>query len=148
MSKHDLSVFVMGSFDGLTCGAGTIAASYLAGNVHVLILVALGLALAEAVAMAGGQYLSEISSGVSTLKHAGIIGLSACLGVLLPALPFLLFVVPIALVACILMTVGMAMLIAQVRASSVGVARSYLQTFAILCAAGGLSVGITLLVGK
>lgn len=147
MKQNDISVFVMGCFDGLTCGAGTIAVSYLAGNTHLLVLVAVGLAIAEAVAMAGGQYLSEQASGISTLRHAGIIGIAAMTGTLVPALPFLFASKHIALIGTLVLLVAMAVLIAQVRVKSHGFRQAYGQTFAILLCAGGLSVGVTLLLG-
>ena len=66
------------------------------------------------------------------------------IGSFLPALPFLFFVKPVALmVACVLVLVA-AVVIAQFRVPTQGVVRAYVQTYGILVMAAGLSIGVTL----
>lgn len=143
MSRDELSKVIFGSFDGMTCVLGVIAAGCVTGNMHALILAAIGLSLAEGVAMAGGTYLSEVAD-VQSVKHAGLIGGASCVGVLVPALPFLFApkMVAIALSACL--TCLLAVIIAQARVTSLGAIAAYAQTFAILLFAAGVSILVTL----
>ncbi len=141
--REGMSQAIFGSFDGLSCVLGVIAAGYIAGDFHALALSAVGLALAEGIAMAGGSYLSDVTS-VNSLRHAGIIGGAAFVGVLLPALPFLVAPRQIALALSILLTIALAVLIAQVRAPTGGRIRAYAQTFAILVVAAFASIAVSL----
>ena len=138
---------IFGSFDGLTCVLGLIAAGYLTGNGRVIVLSALALAIGEMVAMFGGEYLSETRQRVGALRSAGIIGLAAGLGAFLPAVPFLFAPKPVALACTLALVAALAVLIAQARVGAHGVMRAYGQTFGLLVAAALLSIGATLAAG-
>jgi VIT1/CCC1 family predicted Fe2+/Mn2+ transporter len=145
--KEEVGKAIFGSFDGMTCVLGIIAAGYISGDTHALVLAAIGLAIAEAVAMSGGTYLSEVAN-VDTARHACIIGIAAFIGVLLPVLPFIFLPFTIALIASIFITIALATAIAQVRISESGVVRAYAQTFAILVVAAAASILVTLALNK
>lgn len=141
--NDSISKAIFGSFDGMTCVLGVISAGIIAGDIHALVLTAVGLAIAEGIAMAGGSLLSEVTN-VNTVEHSAIIGSAAFVGVILPALPFLFLPRPLALPVSLAIIFMMAVSIAQVRVSADGWWRAYAQTFAILVVAGGASVLITL----
>lgn len=143
MSSDGLSKAIFGACDGVTCVLGVIAAGYITGDTHALVLAAVGLAIAEGIAMAGGSYLSELVN-VHRIEHAAIIGVAACVGVLVPALPFLFAPRPTALVLSLLCTLVLAVVIAQAKVKESGWLRAYVQTLAILFVAGGASVLVTL----
>lgn len=143
MKKEEIGQAIFGSFDGMTCVLGVIAAEYIAGDIRDLILSCLALAIGEAIAMCGGSYLSEIVA-VDRLKHALIIGIAACIGVILPVIPFLFMPRSIALVISALITIALGVAIAQARVAKEGAMRAYVQTFAILTAAAAASILVTL----
>ena len=136
---------IFGSFDGLTSVLGVIAAACLVSNAHVVVVAACGLAIASAVSMAGGEYLSEMSRRTGELNRAGIMACATFIGSFLPAVPFLFLAKPAALVVAGVLVVAAAAVIAQFRLPTQGVERAYLQTFGILVVAAGLSIGATLL---
>jgi len=135
---------IFGSFDGLTSALGVIAAAYLTGNTHVLVATACGLAIASAVSMGGGEFLSETSQRSGELNRAGIMAAATFIGSFLPAIPFLFFARPFALMIACVLVLAAATVIAQFRVPTQGVVRAYLQTFGILMVAAGLSIGATL----
>lgn len=142
-ASDNLSKAIFGSFDGMTCVLGVIAAGITTGDQHALILAAIGLALAESIAMAGGTYLSEITD-VHSIQHAAIIGGASLFGVLFPTFPFLFVPKPFAVAVSMALTCLLTVAIAQVRVSSLGFVRAYIQTFAIVLVAAGVSVLATL----
>lgn len=141
--KEAIGKAIFGSFDGMTCVLGIIAAGYVSGDAHALVLGAIGLAIAEGVAMLGGSYLSELVA-VDRWKHAAIIGIAACIGVLLPAIPFLFAPFSIALIISAGITIALAAVIAQMRVQESGALQAYAQTFAILLVAAAASILVTL----
>lgn len=142
-NKQEIGKAIFGSFDGMTCVLGVIAAGVISGDTHALILASIGLCIAESVAMCGGSYLSEIVA-VDRVKQASIIGVSAGIGVILPVLPFLIASHSLAIVGSAVMTLGMACAIAQARIESSGRIAAYVQTFAILLIAAIASILVTL----
>ena len=135
---------IFGSFDGLTSALGVIAAAYLTGNTHILVATACGLAIASAVSMAGGEFLSETSKRNGALNRAGIMAVATFIGSFLPAIPFLFFVKPVALMVACVLVLAAAAVIAQFRVPTQGVVRAYLQTYSILVVAAGLSILATM----
>jgi hypothetical protein len=136
---------VFGGFDGLTSVLGVIAAAYLAGSTHVLVVASLGLAIAAAVSMGGGLFLSETDTSKGKWRRTGIMTSATFVGCVIPALPFLFLPRIGALLVAGVLVLMSAVLIAQIRVPTHGIARAYIQTFAILLLAGGLSIGCTLL---
>jgi hypothetical protein len=145
--NDNLSKFVFGSFDGLTCVLGVIAGCYISGNIHTLVFSVIGLALAEGVAMAGGSYLSEVVA-VYRLRHAAIIGVASAIGILVPALPFFFAPQRVAVLLSLFLTCALAVIIAQVRVRTLGALEAYTQTFAIVLFAAGISIMATLLLNR
>lgn len=76
---------VFGAFDGVVTVLGAVFA--LSGNVHALIVTAVGLAAAGVVSMAGGEWLSDSEHGFGSSL---VIGLTTGLGTLAPVLPYML----------------------------------------------------------
>jgi VIT1/CCC1 family predicted Fe2+/Mn2+ transporter len=136
---------IFGSFDGLTSALGVMAAAYLTSTAHVLVAAACGLAIAAAVSMAGGEFLSETSGKEGQVNRAGIMAVATFVGSFLPAIPFLFQAKPAALIVAGVLVLAAAVAIAQYRVPSQGMVRAYLQTYGILVVAAGLSIGVTLL---
>jgi VIT1/CCC1 family predicted Fe2+/Mn2+ transporter len=136
---------IFGSFDGLVSALGVIAAAYLVGNAHLLVTAAAGLAIAAAVSMAGGAFLSEPTYQKGEAKRAGVMALATFVGAFLPAVPFLFFAKPVALIGTLVLVIAASTAIAQARVPTHGYRRAYLQTLVILVVASGLSIGMTLL---
>jgi len=145
--KEIVSKAIFGSFDGMTCILGVIAAGYIIGDTHALVLSAVGLALASGISMTGGAYLSDVTN-VNTVKYALVIGVASCIGILLPSLPFAFAPKPLALLLCALITCALGVLIAQARVSSLGILKAYGQTFLIIGAAAGVSIAVTTALNK
>jgi VIT1/CCC1 family predicted Fe2+/Mn2+ transporter len=145
--NDNLSKFVFGSFDGMTCVLGVVAGCYVSGNIHALILSVVGLAIAEGIAMAGGSYLSELV-GIYRVRHALIIGIASAVGILVPAFPFFFAPAHVAILLSLFLTCVLAVIIAQVRVRTLGALEAYVQTFVLILMAAGVSVVVTLLLNK
>lgn len=129
--SDNMSKAVFGSFDGMTCILGVIAGCYVSGDMRTLMLSAIGLAIAEGIAMAGGSYLSEIVA-VYRLQHAFIIGVASAIGILVPALPFFFAPRNVAILLSLFLTCAFAAIIAQVRVKQMGALEAYVQTYVIV----------------
>lgn len=140
----NVSKAIFGSFDGLCCVLGVIAAGYVSGDIHALLLAAVGLSVAEGIAMAGGSYLSELV-GVYRLRHAAIIGIASAVGILVPAFPFFFAPRRIAILLSMFLVVCFAVIIASFRIKTLGALEAYVQTFLLILVAAGISVAVTLL---
>lgn len=145
--NENIGKAIFGSFDGMNCVLGVITAGYFVSDSRALFLTAAGLAVAGAVSMGGGSYLSEITS-IHTIEHAVIIGFSSFFGVLLPVLPFLFLpkLIATCISACVMCLIAIS--IAQFRTQSGKWWISYVQTFSILFCATIASIVITLLLEK
>lgn len=140
----NVSKAIFGSFDGLCCVLGVIAAGYVSGDIHALLLAVIGLSIAEGIAMAGGSYLSELVS-VYRMRHALIIGVASAVGILVPALPFFFAPRRIAILLSLFLVVCFAVIIAGFRIKTLGALEAYVQTFAIVLVAAVVSIAVTLL---
>jgi predicted membrane protein (TIGR00267 family) len=105
------------------------------------------LAVAATVSMAGGEFLSDTGAAGARRRRAGIMGLATFIGSFLPVIPYLVLAGTPATVASVVVTVLMAVGIAQARVPKQGVRAAYVQTFAILIVAGALSVIATVALG-
>jgi VIT1/CCC1 family predicted Fe2+/Mn2+ transporter len=123
---------VFGLFDGLTSLIGVLLPLLGRGDAATLIRTALGLALAEAVGMAAGAWLSDSDEGPAV---ASVIGTATGLGTLLPTIPFGLLPLPTARLACIAIIGALTMLIALVRARERGLRRALAETALVLALA-------------
>lgn len=130
MSSKLLKPAVFGTFDGLTAVLGVLLSLH--GHPGWVLPSALGLAVAEGVGMAAGEWLSESGSGFAA---SGVIGGSTALGSLLPAVPFAVLPMPWAAVASALVLVALGAAIAAVRSRDRGWGRALLETFGVLVAA-------------
>jgi VIT1/CCC1 family predicted Fe2+/Mn2+ transporter len=144
MVNDNLSRGIFGGFDGMCCVLGVIAAGYVTGDIHALLLSVIGLSLAESIAMAGGSYLSELVD-VQRIRHAVIIGVASAVGIMVPAFPFFFAPRNVAILLSCFLTCALAVIIAQVRVKQLGALEAYVQTFAIVLFAAGISVVVTLL---
>lgn len=145
--NDNVSKAVFGLFDGMCCVLGVIAAGYVTGDMHALILAAIGLALSESIAMAGGSYLSELVN-VQRVRHAAVIGVASAIGILVPAFPFFFAPSRVAILLSCFLTCALAVIIAQVRVKQLGALEAYVQTFAIVLFAASISVIVTLLLNR
>lgn len=146
LSRTEVGTAILGTFDGVTCLLGLLAALII-GNAghHAVLLAVVGLAVAETISMAGGEYLGD-GEKQGQVRRAGIMGLSVLLGAVLPALPYLLIPGRPGLVASLVVVVLLGAVIAHLRHDRAG-ALAYAQTYAILGLGGALSVGASLLLG-
>jgi VIT1/CCC1 family predicted Fe2+/Mn2+ transporter len=108
----------------------------LSGNVHALIVTAVGLAAAGTVSMAGGEWLSDSNHG---LGASVVIGLTTAVGTLAPVLPYMLPFLDRggqifwSVYVCLL--VGL--VIARVRSMERGWRRGLAETYGVLFVAAG-----------
>jgi VIT1/CCC1 family predicted Fe2+/Mn2+ transporter len=145
--NDNLSRGIFGGFDGMCCVLGVIAAGYATGDIHALLLSVIGLALAEAIAMAGGSYLSELVD-VQRIRHAVIIGVASAVGIMVPAFPFFFAPRNVAILLSLFLVVALAVIIAQVRVKQLGLLEAYTQTFAIVLVAATASIVATVLLNR
>lgn len=141
MKSDDVRQVIFGTFDGLTTAVGVVfAAAITSANVVAVIL---GLAIAAAVSMAAGEWLSDDETDGANTRRAVVMGLSTLGASIVPALPF--FVtrgIPAGLVAAAL-ALGLACVIAELRPGDR--VSSYVKTIGVLTLACGLAIGAALL---
>lgn len=131
---------VFGTFDGVTAVLGILLSLH--GHPGWVLPSALGLAVAEGVGMAAGEWLSDSGSGFAA---SGVIGAATALGSLLPAVPFAVLPMPWAAVASALALVALGVGISAIRSRDRGWGRGLLETFGVLAAAL-IAVGICMVV--
>jgi VIT1/CCC1 family predicted Fe2+/Mn2+ transporter len=146
LTQDELGGAIFGTFDGMTSLLGVIAGALVAGSEHLLVVTAGGLAVAATVSMAGGQFLSDTGQA-GARRRAAIMGLATFIGSFVPVVPYLFLGRTPATVCSLVVITLLALGIAQARVAKQGVAKAYLQTFAILIVAGGLSIIATLALG-
>lgn len=137
-----LSSATFGSFDGMTSVAGIVFALANKG-LNVIVLAAIGLAVASAVGMAAGEYLGDSTKRHAYLRSA-VMGLSTAVGTLVPTIPFFVFASKtLAFAFAGMLALILTTIIGHVRAQGI---RGYVQTYAILTAAIGATVVVSLLI--
>lgn len=145
--SDNVSKAIFGSFDGLTCVLGVIAAGYVANDMHTLLLAVVGLAIAEGIAMAGGSYLSEMVA-VYRVRHALVIGVASAVGIIVPAVPFFFAPKNVAILLSLFLIVVFTVIIAQVRVRTLGALEAYVQTFALVLLCALVTILVTVLLNR
>lgn len=141
--KAQQSEAVFGAFDGMTSLLGLLAGALVAhASTHALLLEVLGLAVASAVGMAAGDYLSGKSLALSL-----VMGAATLLGSVLPAVPVLVLHGATGQACGVVVALSLAAVIAEVRSRETGRARGYLSTGIVLILTAGLSIAVALLAG-
>jgi len=134
-SNRDEIVF--GGLDGLTSALGVMAGAYLANaRAKTVLITGLGLAIAAAVSMAGGEALSDEEAD-GRIVRAAYMGGATLVGSFLPIAGFI-FDRRAGLVFCIVITVCVGATVAHLRPGAWW--PSIVKTFAVLAVAAGLSV--------
>jgi VIT1/CCC1 family predicted Fe2+/Mn2+ transporter len=132
---------VFGAFDGLTAVLGLLLS--LRGHPSWVLPSALGLAVAEGVGMAAGQWLSSDSD--AGFAASGVIGAATAAGSLAPAVPFALLPMSWAALVSAVVLVAIGAGIAAVRSRDRGWPRALAETFGVLAAAV-VAVGVCITV--
>jgi hypothetical protein len=138
---------MFGGFDGLTSAVGVILGAIVVGtSTRTLFAVGLGLAVAAAVSMGGGEWLADPDSD---LRGAAIMVAATFAGSIAPVIPYLFtsgdLAAGIALGVAVVVGAGVAA--ARRTLASCSTVRAYLSTFAILAGACVLSAGVTAVYG-
>ena len=137
MDAERASQAIFGSFDGMVSVLGVIVALTVSPT---LIPAALGLAVASAVGMGAGEYLSDNGRSVGA---AGMMAGATLVGTLSPVLPVVLgapwwSAIPVVL--------ALAALVARQNALTRG-PRAWAETYLLLAIAAGATVALTLATG-
>lgn len=140
-SQQLLSQATFGSFDGMTSVAGIIFALLSRGS-GPIVLASIGLAVASALGMAAGEYLSD-SETSGGLGRAGVMGMATAAGTMIPVVPFFLFTASVALVFAGILSLMLATGIGFVRKKGLV---GYLQTYGILVGAAVATIIVSLIV--
>ena len=122
MNREDLAQAVFGAFDGQTSALGVIVPLLSAYHLHTILAAVVGLAVASAVGMGAGEYLSD---DTKSAHRAAVMAGATALGTLAPALPFLLLLPrAVATPVSAVIALGITLLIGRVR-------HAYLSTLLI-----------------
>jgi hypothetical protein len=141
--RTETSRLVFGAFDGLTSLVGVLAGLLAAHTPPLTVLAAtVGLAIASAVGMASGDYLSAGSP-----RGAAVMGGATLAGSAAPAVPVALLPGWPGLTVAGVLAVGIVVGISELRATARGRVRSYATTLAVLVASGGLAAAASLGLG-
>ena len=128
-------------FDGMVSVIGLILGLLAVASRTLIVHDAIALAVASAVSMGAGEYLSDRAGGI---RLATTMAVATLVGTLAPILPFLVFSKPQAVVGAGVLMTCFAIWIAQMRSRTEPRLRSYVVTFSILAAAIGVTLLVTL----
>lgn len=144
MRTSSTSEAVFGAADGMVSLLGLLAGAMVARAApSALLTMAGGAAIAAAVSMAGGDWLSGKS-----VRQAIAMGLATLLGSLVPVLPVVLVPGLLGVLLAVLLVVLLGVGISEVRSrTGKGRLSGYVSTFTVLIAASGLAVAVSLLLG-
>lgn len=128
-------------FDGMTSVTGVIFALLSRGETAI-ILAAVGLAIASAIGMGAGEWLSD-SSGPGSLRRAAVMAGATVIGTAVLVVPFLLLPKTPALIVAGFLAVLLGAVIGHARRKGV---RGYVVTYGILVTAASVTVLVSLLI--
>lgn len=137
------SAAVFGAFDGAVSVVGALAgllAAHTSGR--AILAVCAGLAVAAAVGMGAGDWLSG-----SPARTALVMALATLAGSLIPVLPVLLLPEPAGVGGAIIVLAALGVWISETRADDRGRVRAYTGTAALLITAAVLSVAVAVGLG-
>lgn len=120
---------VFGAFDGLTVVLGVLFS--LAGAPRLVLPTAVGVAVAEGVGMAAGEWLSESDSGFAA---SAVIGAATMTGSVLPAVPYAVVSGRAAVAGSVVVFAALGVVISAIRARQRGWRRALVETFGVLVA--------------
>lgn len=142
ITANDLKQFIFGCADGITSALGVVLP--LALTHQSMFLAVMGLAIASAIGMGGGDYLSDNDGN---LRSAIAMAIASAVGTIIPALPFFLLPYGIAAGVSGALCVATVVAISETKAREMSRLRAYAQTFGILLAASVATVGFALATG-
>lgn len=120
---------IFGAFDGITCCLGVILS--LTHEPRLILAAAAGVAAAEMVGMAAGEWQSNSSNG---LGASIVVGATAGLGAVLPAIPYAILPAGPARWCSVAVLLAVTAAIAFLRADTRGRRRALAESYAILTA--------------
>lgn len=147
LQNLDLGEAIFGSFDGLTSAVGVVLGAMIAGAAtKTLFIAGIGLAVAAAVSMGGGEWLGDTEG---SRRKAVIMGLATLVGSMVPIAPYLFASGRLALFCSAAATVALSLGVARARhqLARCSVWRAYGATYGVLFAACVLSAGVAALFG-
>lgn len=118
---------IFGAFDGITCCLGVVLS--LTHEPRLILPAAAGVAAAEMVGMAAGEWQSNSSNG---LAASIVVGATASLGAVLPAIPYAILPAGAARWCSVAVLLAVTAAIAWLRADSRGRRRAFAESFTIL----------------
>ncbi len=124
---------IFGAFDGITCCLGVILS--LLHEPRLILTAAAGVAAAEMVGMAAGEWQSSSDNG---LAASVVVGVTSGLGAVLPAIPYAILPAAVARWCSVLVLLAVTAAIAWLRSDSRGRGRAFAESYAILAAVGAV----------
>jgi VIT1/CCC1 family predicted Fe2+/Mn2+ transporter len=118
---------IFGAFDGLTVVLGVLFS--LTGHPSLVLPTAVGVAVAEGVGMAAGEWLSDSDSGFAASL---VIGVATIVGSIAPALPYAWLPPGPALIASVTVVAVLGAVITGMRSRARGWTRAVLETYGVL----------------
>lgn len=142
LTANDLKQFIFGVSDGLTSALGVVIPLALAHQ--SMLAVVAGLAIAAAIGMGAGEWLSDKEG---SWRSAIAMALASFVGTMIPAIPF--FVLPYGISAAVsaALCVATAVAISETKARDIPRRSAYLQTFGALTLASVACTGFALATG-
>lgn len=145
MARNTIADSIFGLFDGMVTVIG-MTLGMLAGPAHLIVAGAVGIAVANSISMAAGEWLGDATGNA---RAAAVMVAATLVGTLAPVVPFMaLSKQPAELVAvgvCAVIGVGIAE--ARVWTNRESRWRSHLETFGLLALAFSATIAITLATG-
>ena len=118
---------IFGAFDGITCCLGVILS--LLHEPRLILTAAAGVAAAEMVGMAAGEWQSKSDNG---LAASVVVGATSGFGAVLPAIPYAIVPAAAARWCSVLVLLAVTAAIAFLRSDTRGRSRAFAESFGIL----------------
>jgi hypothetical protein len=143
-TRDRIQAATFGTFDGATSSYGVTFAMF-AQHQHPAAFVApiVGLAIASAAGMGGGEAASGEGSGLAS--RAAVMAVASIFGVIVVALPFFYLHGMAALLTSLALALGLGIAIAQRRSPELGRLKAYLLTFGVLAVAIGVTSAVSVM---
>lgn len=142
ITEDDRAQFIFGVSDGLTSSLGVVIPMALLHQPMLAVIA--GLAMAAAIGMGGGEYLSDKES---SWRRATAMAVASFVGTAIPASPFFVLNSWPAAIASSVLCVSTGIAISETKARQTSRPAAYLQTFGILGAASLATVAFAFATG-
>lgn len=144
MDEGEQQEVILGAFDGITSSLGGVVGLTLHGNIRLLVVITLNYAVAAAMGMGLGEFLSLRNKPDQRWHRTRLMAEASFFGSILPAIPFIFFGLWPGVLLAGAGAIITGAIIGHVRG---GGWRSYVGTYAAMAVVTGVTTAVTIVGG-